>query len=145
LGECETKSVISDSDLSKLLEHAKTIAVVGISSNPTRASFGVSRFLQRQGYRIIPVNPAEKEVHGEHVYATLADVPDAIDIVDIFRRADAVLPVVQEALPKRPRLIWMQEGIVNEEAAQLAESNGIPVVMDRCILKELARLLPLTK
>ena len=137
--------MISDSDLTDLLQQAKNIAVVGISSNPTRASFGVSRFLQRQGYRIIPVNPAEKEVHGEPVFPTLADVPHAIDIVDIFRRADAVFSVVQEAIPKKPRLIWMQEGIVNEEAAQLAESNGIPVVMDRCILKELARLLPLTK
>jgi predicted CoA-binding protein len=133
--------MISDAELTSLLKNAKTIAIVGISSNPTRASFGVSRFLQRQGYRIIPVNPAETEVHGERAYASLADVPDDLDIVDIFRRSEAVLPIVQEALPKKPRLIWMQEGVRNDEAAQLAESNGIPVVMDHCILKEMARLL----
>jgi predicted CoA-binding protein len=133
--------MINDAELTSLLKNAKTIAIVGISSNPTRASFGVSRFLQRQGYRIIPVNPAETEVHGERAYASLADVPDTLDIVDIFRRSEAVLPIVQEALPKKPRLIWMQEGVRNDEAAQLAESHGIPVVMDHCILKEMARLL----
>ena len=136
--------MISDPDLTYILKNAKTIAIVGISSNPTRASFGVSRFLQRQGYRIIPVNPAEKEVHGEHAYPSLTDVPDAIDIIDIFRRSEAVLPIVQEAILQKPQLIWMQEGVINEEAAQLAEANGVPVVMDRCILKELSRLLPLT-
>jgi predicted CoA-binding protein len=133
--------MITDAELTSLLKNAKTIAIVGISSNPTRASFGVSRFLQRQGYRIIPVNPAETEVHGERAYASLTDVPDELDIIDIFRRSEAVLPIVQEALPKKPRLIWMQEGVRNDEAAQLSEANGIPVVMDHCILKEMARLL----
>jgi predicted CoA-binding protein len=136
---------MNDSELAELLQHAKTIAVVGLSSNPARASFGVSRFLQRQGYRIIPVNPRETEVLGERAYPLVKDVPDQIDIVDIFRRSEAVLEVVEDALEKKPRCIWMQEGVVNEEAAKRAEAAGVPVVMDRCILKEIARLLPAKK
>lgn len=135
--------MITDQELTEILKSARNIAVVGISSNPARASHGVSGWLKRQGFHIIPVNPAETEVHGEKAYASLADVDEPIDIVDIFRRSEHVLPIVQEAVGKRPRLILMQEGVVNEEAARLAESNGIPVVMDRCILKELARLVPL--
>jgi predicted CoA-binding protein len=136
--------MVTDSQLSQLLKEAKTIAVVGISSNPTRASFGVSGWLKRQGFQIIPVNPAETTVHGEKAYPSLAEVPHPIDIVNIFRRSDQVLPIVQEAIAKCPRLIFMQEGVFNEEAAKLAAENGIPVVMDRCILKELARLVPFT-
>jgi uncharacterized protein len=134
---------MNDAELTELLRDAKTIAVVGLSSNRARASFGVARYLQKQGYRIIPVNPAETEVLGEHAYARVSDVPDAIDIVDVFRRSEAVPEVVDDALPKKPRLVWMQEGVVNHEAAQRAKSAGIPVVMNKCILKELARLLPL--
>ncbi len=130
-----------DSEIKELLSQAKIIAVVGCSSNPLRPSFGVSRFLQRLGYRIIPVNPNETEVLGERAYASLRDVPEKIDIVNIFRRPSHVLQVVEDALTKSVRCIWMQEGIVNLEAAQRAESQGIPVVMDRCILKEIARLL----
>jgi predicted CoA-binding protein len=136
---------MNDRELTELLQHAKTIAVVGLSSNPARASFGVCRFLQRQGYRIIPVNPRETEVLGERAYPLVKDVPDQIDIVDIFRRSEAVLEVVEDALEKKPRCIWMQEGVVNEEAAKRAEAAGVPVVMDRCILKEIARLLPAKK
>ena len=134
--------MISDADLAKVLKEAKSIAVVGISSNPARASFGVSAWLKRQGFRIIPVNPGETQVHGEKAYASLAEISEPIDIVNIFRRSDQVLPVVEAAIAKRPKLIFMQEGVVNEEAAKLAEAGGIPVVMDRCILKELARLVP---
>ncbi len=130
-----------DSEIKELLSQAKIIAVVGCSSNPLRPSFGVSRFLQRLGYRIIPVNPNETEVLGERAYASLRDVPEKIDIVNIFRRPSHVLQVVEDALTKSVRCIWMQEGIVNLEAAQRAEAQGIPVVMDRCILKEIARLL----
>jgi predicted CoA-binding protein len=137
--------MISDHDLATILKEAKTIAVVGISSNPARASNGVSGWLKRQGFHIIPVNPAETEVHGLKAYASLSEVAEPIDIVDIFRRSDQVLPIVRDAIPKRPRLIFMQEGVVNEEAARLAEASGIPVVMDRCILKELARLVPYKK
>lgn len=134
--------MISDPEITELLRSAKTIAVVGLSSNPTRASFGVSRFLQRQGFRIIPVNPNESEVLGERAYPSLRDVPGEIDIVNIFRRPESVPGAVDDALGKGTRLIWMQEGVINQAAAQKAEAAGIPVVMDRCILKELARLLP---
>lgn len=133
---------MNDTELTQLLKEAKTIAVVGLSSKPARPSFGVARFLQRQGYRVIPINPAETEVLGERAYARIADVPDAIDIVDVFRRSEAVLEVLEDALPKKPRCFWMQEGVVNEEAARRAEAAGISVVMDHCILKEIARLLP---
>jgi predicted CoA-binding protein len=134
--------VISDLEITELLRSAKTIAVVGLSSNPARASFGVSRFLQRQGFRIIPVNPNEKEVLGEQAYPSLRDVPGQIDIVNIFRRPARVPEVVDDAVQKGTRFIWMQEGVINHEAARKAEAAGIPVVMDRCILKELARLFP---
>ncbi len=132
---------MNDETIAELLRGAKTIAVVGLSNNRLRASFGVSRFLQRQGYRIIPVNPNENEVLGEKAYARLVDVPDEIDIVDIFRRSEKVAETVDDALQKGTRCIWMQEGVINGAAAEKAESAGIPVVMNRCILKELARLL----
>jgi uncharacterized protein len=133
--------MMNDTQLTELLRRAKTIAVVGLSGNRTRASYGVSRFLQRQGYRVIPVNPNETEVLGQRAYPSLRDVPDSIDIVNIFRRSEKVPEVVEDALQKGTRCIWMQEGIVNNEAAQKAEAAGVPVVMNRCILKELARLL----
>ena len=133
---------MSDEQIRELLRLTKTIAVVGMSSNPMRPSFGVSRFLQRQGFRVIPVNPNEREVLGEHAYRSVKDVPDAIDIVNIFRRPARVPEVVEDALAKGARCIWMQEGVINHEAAKKAEAAGLPVVMDRCILKELARLLP---
>jgi uncharacterized protein len=136
------KSTMNDREVTELLKSAKTIAVVGLSSNRMRASFGVSRFLQRQGYRVIPVNPNETEVLGEHAYRSVKEVPDQVDIVDIFRRSSAVPDVVDDALEKSGvRCIWMQEGVLNHEAAKKAEHAGIPVVMNRCILKELARLL----
>lgn len=134
--------MLNDRELSDLFKSAKTIAVVGLSNNRMRASFGVSRFLQRQGYRVIPVNPNETEVLGERAYPSIKEVPGEIDIVDIFRRSSAVPEIVEDALEKTGvRCIWMQEGVVNREAAKRAEQAGIPVVMDRCILKELARLL----
>lgn len=134
--------MIDDRKLAELLRSAKTIAVVGLSSRPGRASFGVSRFLQRQGYRVIPVNPNETEVLGEKAYPSVDQIPDEIDIVDIFRRPEAVPPVVDSALVKGTRCIWMQEGVIHAAAARKAEEAGVPVVMDRCILKEIARLLP---
>jgi predicted CoA-binding protein len=106
-----------------------------------RPSFGVSRFLQRQGYRIIPVNPNETEVLGERAYASVKDIPEQIDIINIFRRPARVPEVIDDALVKGTRCIWMQEGVVNHEAAKKAEEAGMSVVMDRCILKEMARLL----
>lgn len=135
--------MMNDQEMTEVLRQAKTIAVVGLSSNPLRPSFGVSRFLQRQGYRVIPVNPNETEVLGEKAYPTVKDVPGAVDIVNIFRRPARVPEVIEAALQKGGvRCIWMQEGVVNHEAAKQAERAGLPVVMDRCILKELARLNP---
>lgn len=133
--------MIPDDQMTALLRTAKTIAVIGCSSNPMRPSFGVSRFLQRQGYRIIPVNPNETEVLGERAYPSLRDIPIEIDIVNIFRRPARVPEVIDDVLAKGARCVWMQEGVVNQDAAQKAEAGGIPVVMDRCILKEIARLL----
>lgn len=132
---------MNDAELSALLRESKNIAVIGLSSNPLRASFGVSRFLRRQGYRVIPVNPHETEVLGERAYASVRDVPFPIDIIDIFRRSEKVPEVIDDAIVKRPRCIWMQEGVINHAAAKKAEAAGIPVIMNRCILKELARLL----
>ena len=132
---------MNDAEIKKLLQEAKTIAVVGLSNSPMRASFGVARFLQRQGYRILPVNPNENEVLGERAYATVSEVPERVDIVNVFRRSEFVPAVVDDALQKGTRCIWMQEGVVNEAAAEKAEAAGVSVVMDRCILKEMGRLI----
>ncbi len=133
--------MMNDTELAEVLRQARTIAVVGLSSNPARPSFGVSRFLQRQGFRVIPVNPNETEVLGEKAYPSLAAVPDKVDIVDVFRRPNRVDEVIDEASAKGIRYLWLQEGVVNHEAAKRAEEAGMSVVMDRCILKELARLM----
>lgn len=134
--------MMNDREMTDLLKTAKTIAVVGLSNKSTSPSLGVSRFLKRQGYRIIPVNPNETEVLEEKAYPSLKDVPDAVDIVNVFRRPARVPEVVDAAIAKGGVLcIWMQEGVVNQQAADQAARAGIPVVMDRCILKEIARLL----
>lgn len=133
---------MTDAELTQLLTQSKTIAVVGLSDNPSRASYGVARFLQRQKFRVIPVNPALTEVLGEKCYPRVEDIPDQVDIVDVFRKSEFMPEVVADALKKHPRCIWMQEGVEHQEAAQTAKAAGVEVVMDRCILKELARLLP---
>ena len=122
--------------ISQLLKSAKTIAVVGLSNSPMRVSYGVSEYMQSQGYRIVPVNPLIGESLGEKAYATLSDVPEKIDIVNVFRRPEFVPGVVEEAIRLKVPGIWMQEGVVHEEAAEKARAAGIFVVMDRCILKE---------
>ena len=114
----------------------KTIAVVGLSPDDFRPSHGVAAYLQKAGYRIIPVNPSCTEILGEKCYASLSDIPGNVDIVDIFRKSEAVPPIVEEAVTKGARVVWMQEGVANEAAAERAEKAGITVVMDRCILKE---------
>ena len=124
----------------ELLRDAHTIAVVGLSSKVTRASYGVSRYLQRHGYRIIPVNPMETEVLGEKSYARLEEVPDHLDIVDIFRRSEYVPEIVDSAIHVGAGAVWMQEGVVHEAAAEKARQAGLTVVMDRCILKEHSHL-----
>ena len=122
--------------IADLLQHAKTIAVVGLSRNPLRPSHGVSAYMQSHGYRIIPVNPQIDESLGEKAYASLSDVPEKIDIVDIFRRPEFVEAVVDQAIKLKIPAIWMQEEVVHEKAAEKARKAGIFVVMDRCILKE---------
>jgi len=128
--------------MTRLFQESKTIAVVGLSNNPGRASFGVARFLQAQGFKVVPVNPGYSEVLGEPCYSRIEDIRGEVDIVDVFRKSEAVSEVVADALTKRPKCIWLQEGVINHEAAKMAEAAGVAVVMDRCILKELARLLP---
>jgi len=122
--------------ITDLLGNAKTIAVVGLSSNPLRPSHGVSAYMQSHGYRIIPVNPRIAECLGEKAYPSLVDVPEKIDIVDIFRRPEFVEEVVDQAIQLKVPAIWMQEGVIHERAAEKAGKAGILVVMDRCILKE---------
>jgi len=122
--------------IADLLRNSKTIAVVGLTDSPIRPSFGVSSYMQSQGYRIIPVNPNVTESLGEKAYASLLEVPEKIDIVNIFRRPEAVPEVVDQAIQLKVPAIWMQEGVVNEAAAEKARAAGIFVVMDRCILKE---------
>jgi hypothetical protein len=124
----------------ELLRSSKTIAVVGLSANPMRPSFGVSEYMQSAGYRIIPVNPNETEVLGERCYATLRDVPEPVDIVDIFRRPEHVPELVEQAIAIGARAVWMQEGVVHHAAAARARDAGLFVVMDRCILKDHRRL-----
>jgi uncharacterized protein len=122
--------------ITKLLESAKVIAVVGLTNTPTRPSYGVSHYMQSQGYRIIPVNPNIKQWEGEKAYSSLLDVPEKIDIVDVFRRPDAVPQVVEQAIQIKVPVVWMQEGVIHREAAEKARKAGIFVVMDKCILKE---------
>ena len=128
--------VVQTDPISDLLKRAKTIAVVGLSDSPLRPSHGVSAYMQSQGYRIIPVNPQVDEVLGERAYASLSDVPEKIDIVNIFRRSEFVGEVVDQAVQLKVPAIWMQEDVINEAAAEKARKAGIFVVMDRCILKE---------
>ena len=120
----------------QLLRDSKTIAVVGLSPRPDRASFRVAQYLQNHGYRIIPVNPNARDVLGEHCYPDLTSVPEAIDLVDVFRRSDAVEPIVVEAIAVGAKAVWMQDGIINEAAAELARSAGLLVVMDDCMMRE---------
>jgi predicted CoA-binding protein len=120
----------------KILRESKTIAVVGLSSNPMRPSFGVSRYMQKQGYRIVPVNPAEATILDETSYPTLADIPFPVDCVNIFRKPEAVPEIVAAAIAIGAKSIWMQEEVVHEAAAESARAAGLDVVMDRCLLKE---------
>jgi predicted CoA-binding protein len=123
-----------------VLRRAKTIAVVGLSGTRWRPSYGVSEYMQAMGYRIIPVNPNESEVLGEKAYATLDDVPVPVDIVDIFRQSQFVPEIVDAAIRIGAKCVWMQEGVVHEEAARKAREAGLDVVMDRCILKDHGKL-----
>jgi predicted CoA-binding protein len=126
--------------ISEILRSARTIAVVGLSGKRFRPSYGVAEYLKRSGYRIIPVNPQETEVLGETAYPDLESIPEPVDIVDIFRRSEFVPEIVEAAIRKGARAIWMQEGVYHEAAARRAEEAGLAVVMDRCILKDHSRM-----
>jgi predicted CoA-binding protein len=123
----------SDQELKQLLTDATTIAIVGASSNPEKASYGIMRKLQRAGYRVIPVNPRETEILGERSYPSLVDVPERIDIVDVFRRAEDTPGIADEAATIGARALWLQSGISSEEAAERATKGGLVTVMDACI------------
>jgi predicted CoA-binding protein len=129
-----------DDRLRQLLSEARTIAVVGLSSSPSRASHGVAQYLQNHGYRIIPVNPHESEVLGERAYASLADIPEKIDVVDVFRRPEYTVEVAEDAVKVGAKVFWLQSGIVNEEAQRIAQDSGLDVVMDACMKIEHQRL-----
>lgn len=129
------KPIVGD-EIGELLGRVKTIAVVGLSSDSMRPSFGVSQYMQRKGYRIIPVNPNESSVLGEKAYASLFDVPEKIDLVDVFRRPEFVPEVVEQTIGLKIPALWLQEGVIHEAAAKRARDAGLTVVMDRCILKE---------
>lgn len=133
---------MEEEDLKAVLCHSKTVAVVGISPKPDRPSYLVAAYLQAEGYRIIPVRPGAEEILGEKVYHSLTEIPNdiEIDIVDIFRKSEDVPPVVEEAIQRGAKVVWMQEGIFNAGAASRAEAAGIKVVMDRCLKKERQRL-----
>ncbi|HOP85122.1 MAG TPA: CoA-binding protein [Syntrophorhabdaceae bacterium] len=132
---------MTDEERKELLKTIKTIAVVGISKNETRPSYVVARYLKSVGYKIIPVNPKYDEVLGERCFKKLSDIEESVDVVDIFMGSDKVLPVVEEAIKIKPKCIWLQLGIKNEEAKRLAEEKGIKFEMDRCIKIEHASLI----
>jgi predicted CoA-binding protein len=126
----------ANDEIGKLLAKSKTIAVVGLSDSPLRPSHGVAAYMQGQGYRIIPVNPVIKGALGEKAVASLAEIKEKIDIVDVFRRSEFVPEIVDEAIRLKVPAIWMQEDVIHEQAAEKARQAGLFVVMDRCILKE---------
>ncbi len=123
-------------DIKDMLTKYRTVAVVGLSPDAGKPSHEVAAYLKRAGYRIIPVNPSCQEVLGERCYPTLADVPGEVEIVDVFRRSEFLPEIVEQAVAKGAKVVWMQEGVVNEEAAKRAREAGLEVVMDRCMLKE---------
>lgn len=122
--------------IEEILRQSRTIAVVGLSSDPIRPSYGIARALQSYGYRVIPVNPKESEVLGEKSYASLRDIPDAVDLVNVFRRPEQTPAVAQDAVAIGARVLWLQSGIENDEAERIASGGGLDVVMDRCIMVE---------
>ena len=133
---------LSDDDIRDILKAVRVIAMVGASDRPNRASYGVMRFLQGRGYRVIPVSPrlAGQTLMGEAAYASLADIPDKVDMVDVFRRLDEVGGVVDEAINIGARAVWLQLGLVDDDAAEQARAAGLQVVMDRCPAIEMPRL-----
>jgi predicted CoA-binding protein len=128
-----------DEVIDRILDGAKTVAVVGLSDKPERPSHVVARYLRGKGYRVIPVNPMIRETLGEKSYGSLAEIPGGVDLVDVFRKSETVPAIAEEAIRIGARYFWMQEGVVSEEARSRLAAAGIPVVMDRCVKKELAK------
>jgi predicted CoA-binding protein len=133
---CWMASLPQSDPIFELLKRAQTIAVVGLSNSPLRPSHGVSAYMQTHGYRIIPVNPNIQDALGEKAYASLLEVPATIDIVNVFRRSEYVEEIVDQAIQRRVPVIWMQEEVIHQKAAEKARRAGIFVIMDRCILRE---------
>jgi predicted CoA-binding protein len=126
-------------EIQRVLHNAHTVAIVGLSGNPLRASYFVGYYLKRHGYQVIPVNPREKEILGETSYPSLADVPEKVDVVNVFRAPAALPGIAQEAVAIGAGTLWCQFGVINEEGAKIAEEGGLTVIMDRCIKVEHAR------
>jgi predicted CoA-binding protein len=124
----------------RILASARTIAVVGLSANPRRPSHGVARYLQRTGYRIIPVNPNLDAVLGERAYPSLRDIPQPVDVVDVFRRSEFVGPIVDDAIAIKAAAVWLQDGVIDEAAAARARASGLDVVMDDCMMRRHSQL-----
>lgn len=131
--------MMTNEAIKALFTHCKTIAVVGLSDNPARPSHEVARYLQQQGFRIIPVNPKLTEVLGEKCYASLRDVPERIDMVDCFRRSEEMVPLAHDAVAVGAHCLWMQIGVINHEAAKIAEAAGLKVVSNKCTKIEFAK------
>jgi predicted CoA-binding protein len=128
--------------IKEILANAGNIAVVGLSDNPDRVSHMVAQAMQKRGYRIIPVNPNAETILGEKCYASLKDIPEPVDIVNVFRRSEHIMPIAEEAVAIRAKVLWLQQDVINEEAAAFAMANGLEVIMDRCIKVEDAILNP---
>ena len=132
---------MSDEQMKRILQTARTVASVGVSSNPVKESYGVVAYLKSQGYHIIPINPGGGEILGEKVYVDLAGIPEPVDVVQLFRPSEEVMPYVQQAIHIGAKVVWMQEGIRNEDAAQVARAAGLEVVMDQCMREDHRRLI----
>src|SRR3989344_3646241 len=132
---------MESAEIKKILESCKTIAVVGCSSNPEKAANRIPKYMQEHGYKIIPVNPNSENILSEKTYKSISEIKKKVDIIDIFRPSEECLEVVKESIKLNPKVIWMQLGIINEEAKKLAEKNGIKVVMDKCLMVEHKKLM----
>lgn len=134
-------STTDDEGIKAILRSTRTIASVGLSDNPRRAAAGIGQYLRAQGYRVIPVNPTAERILGEKAYPDLLSVPEQVDVVQVFRRPEDVPPIVEQAIEIGAKVVWLQQGIVNEQAAKAAEAAGLQVVMDRCMMQEHIRLI----
>jgi predicted CoA-binding protein len=137
---CSMTEDNSQSSIQKILTKYKTIAVVGCSRDPEKAAYQIPKYMKDQGYKVIPINPFAETIFGEKTYPSLIDVKEPIDIVDVFRPSNEAVAVVKQAIMKKAKAVWLQLGIVNEEAAQLAKENGLDFVMDKCIMVEHKKL-----